>query len=103
MGTQPGGVVALPLGCQLGPASAGGVLLGLRDGHASRLAISGDLEVKRSRVGQRGELLAKPLVQLALGPQVLCGGRVLASCLFKQVAGTFLGGREKQFIPNGPG
>src|ERR1700733_14167616 len=38
-----------------------------------------------------------------LGPQAFCGGRVLASGLLKQVAGTFLGGREKQFIPNGPG
>src|ERR1700683_4515135 len=38
-----------------------------------------------------------------LGPPGSRGGRVLASCLLKQVTGTFLGGREKQFIPNGPG
>ena len=54
----------------------------------------GDLQVERGRVGQRRELLADALVQLALGPQARGGGRVLASCLLKQVAGAFLGGRK---------
>ena len=100
---QPDGVVALPLGRELGPAGAGGVLLGLRDGRAGPAGDGRELQVERGRVGQRRQLLAEPLVQLALGPQVLRGGRVLASCLLKQVTGTLLGGRENQFIPNGPG
>ncbi len=101
--TQPDGVVALALGRELGAAGAGGVLLGLRDGRAGPAGHGGDLEVKRGGISQRRQLLAEPLVQLMLGPQAFRGGRVLASCLLKQVTGTFLGGREKQFIPNGPG
>jgi hypothetical protein len=100
---QPGGVVALALGRELGAAGAGGVLFGLRDGSAGPAGDGRDLEVERGRVGQRRQLLAEPLVQLALGPQVFRGGRVLPSRLLKQVAGALLGGREKQFIPNGPG
>jgi len=84
-------------------ASAGGVLFGLRNGSACPAGDRRDLEVERGRVGQRRQLLAEPLVQLALGPQARGRDRVLASCLLEQVAGALLGGREKQFIPNGPG
>jgi hypothetical protein len=100
---QRDGIVAVPLGRELGAARASGLLRGLRDVTARPAGDRGDLQVERRGVGQHGELLAEALVELTLRPQPRDRGRVLPSRLLQEGTGTLLREGKRQGRGNGPG